>query len=61
MFTGNPVAEASERDRRFRRLIYGVIGALLIGYLAFKAWHVSVAIEAFEGQVIEADGLGAAK
>lgn len=55
------MAEASERDLRFRRLIYAVIGALLIGYLAFKAWHIRIAIDAFEGQVIEADGLGAAK
>lgn len=61
MYTGSPVAETSERDLRFRRSIYAVIGALLIGYLAFKAWHVSIAIEAFDGQVIDADGRGAAR
>ncbi len=50
------MAEASERDRRFRRAMYGLIGGLLLGYLAFKAWHISIAIDVFDGQVIEAEG-----
>lgn len=56
MSTGMPMAEASERDRRFRRSMYAFISALLLGYLAFKAWHISVAIDVFDGQVIEAEG-----
>ena len=50
------MAEASERDRRFRRSIYALIGALLLGYVAFKAWHISIAIDVFDGQAIEAEG-----
>ena len=56
MFTGMPMAEASERDRRFRRSIYAIIGALLLGYLVFKTWHISIAIDIFDGQIIEAEG-----
>lgn len=55
------MAEASSRDQRFRRSMYLLISALLLGYLAFKAWHITVAIEAFDGQVINAEGQGAAK
>jgi|GEM_PF-2640093 len=55
------MVEASRRDQRFRRSMYLFIGALLLGYLAFKAWHITIAFEAFDGQVIDAGNLGAAK
>ncbi len=55
------MVEASSRDQRFRRSMYLLIGALLSGYLAFQAWPITIAIEAFDGQVIDADGQDAAK
>ncbi|WP_275041640.1 hypothetical protein [Leisingera sp. ANG-M7] len=41
--------------------MYLLILALLAGYAGFKAWHLSVAFEAWDGQVLEGSASGAAK
>ncbi|MDC0657370.1 hypothetical protein N6L27_05120 [Leisingera sp. SS27] len=51
----------SEENPRFRRMMYLLILALLAGYAGFKAWHLSVAFEAWDGQVLEGTVSGAAK
>lgn len=51
----------SEENPRFRRTMYLLILALLAGYAGFKAWHLSVAFEAWDGQVLEGSASGAAK
>lgn len=50
-----------EENPRFRRSMYLLILALLTGYAGFKAWHLSVAFEAWNGQVLEGTVSGAAK
>ncbi|WP_271949891.1 hypothetical protein [Ruegeria faecimaris] len=41
--------------------MYLMILVLLVGYIGFKAWHLSMAFEAWEGQAIEKAVPGAAK
>ncbi|MBQ4823524.1 hypothetical protein J4729_03005 [Leisingera sp. HS039] len=53
--------KTSEENPRFRRAMYLLILALLAGYAGFKAWHLSVAFEAWDGQVLEGTVSGAAK
>ncbi|UWQ78373.1 hypothetical protein K3725_13760 [Leisingera sp. S132] len=50
-----------EENLRFRRMMYLLILALLAGYAGFKAWHLSVAFEAWNWQVLEGTVSGAAK
>lgn len=51
----------AEENPRFRRAMYLLILALLAGYIGFKAWHLSVAFDAWEGQPLEGVVLGPAK
>ncbi|UWR91387.1 hypothetical protein K4K96_11780 [Phaeobacter inhibens] len=51
----------AEQDPRFRRTMYLLILALLAGYIGFKAWHLSVAFDAWENQSLEGAISGAAK
>ncbi len=51
----------AEENPRFRRAMYLIIMVLLVGYIGFKAWHLSMAFEAWEGQAIEGAVPGAAK
>ncbi|WP_281286276.1 hypothetical protein [Ruegeria faecimaris] len=41
--------------------MYLMILVLLVGYIGFKAWHLSMAFEAWEGQAIAKAVPGAAK
>ena len=54
------MAEAEENPR-FRRMMYLLMLALLLGYLGFKGWHLSIAFEAFKDQPLEGSTAGAAK
>ncbi|WP_162798644.1 hypothetical protein [Sulfitobacter sp. SK012] len=54
------MAEAEENPR-FRRAMYLLMFVLLLGYLTFKGWHLSVAFEAFKDQALEGPTAGAAK
>lgn len=51
----------TEEDPRFRRNMYLLILFLLVGYIGFKAWHLSVAFEAWGNQPLEGEVVGAAK
>jgi len=51
----------AEENPRFRKAMYLLILALLAGYLGFKAWHLSVAFEAWDGQELDGVVSGAAK
>ncbi|WP_264212327.1 hypothetical protein [Leisingera thetidis] len=51
----------AEENPRFRRAMYLLMLALLAGYIGFKAWHLSVAFEAWDGQRLEEEAPGAAK
>lgn len=51
----------AEEDPRFRRNMYLLILCLLVGYIGFKAWHLSVAFEAWGNQPLEGEVAGAAK
>ncbi|WP_300018143.1 hypothetical protein [uncultured Roseobacter sp.] len=49
---------AAKRERRAQRIALGGVLVLLLCYGVLKAGHIIVALEAFEGQVIEAPHLG---
>lgn len=51
----------AEENPRFRKAMYLLILALLAGYIGFKAWHLSVAFDAWENQPLEGAISGAAK
>ena len=51
----------AEEDPKFRRLMYAMILALLVGYIGLKSWHVMIAMDAYQGQVLSEDTKGAAK
>ena len=50
-----------ERERKSRRLFLALILVLILGYAALKALHISTAMSAYEGQVLEENTTGAAK
>jgi len=50
----------SDHEARSCRLYLGLIIVLLLVYGALKAWHVSVALRAFDGQELQVDTRGAA-
>ena len=50
-----------EKEPRFRNLMYAIIGLLIVGYIGIKARHVSIAVGAYQGQVLDRDTSGAAK
>lgn len=41
--------------------MYLMILALLVGYIGFKGWHLSIAFEVWEWQEVEGPMPGAAK
>lgn len=51
----------AEENPHFRRAMYLLILVLLVGYIGFKAWHFSVAFEAWEHQPLDSVISGAAK
>lgn len=53
--------DRTEKEPRFRTLMYIMIGTLIVGYFGIKARHISMAIDAYQGQVLERDTAGAAK
>jgi hypothetical protein len=53
--------DRTEKEPEFRNKIFILIGVLLIGYIGIKTWHVSVALGAYQGQVLDRDLSGAAK
>ncbi len=55
------MVEKTDRDQRFRRLMFIGLTSLLLGYIGLKTWHISVALAAFETQPLERDTEGAAK
>lgn len=52
---------AADRERKSRRLFFCLILGLLIGYAAMKTWHIQLALQAYEGQVLSEDTSLAAK
>ncbi len=42
----------TEENKNFRNIMYGLMIALLLTYVGYKAWHLSLAMEMFEGQGI---------
>jgi len=53
--------ERNEREKKTQRVMYILLITLLLGYLGFKSWHISVALDSYDGQVLERDITGAAK
>lgn len=51
----------TEKEPQFRNKMYAMIALLLIGYIGIKSWHIYIAIDAFQGQVLVRDTHGAAK
>jgi hypothetical protein len=53
--------DRTEKEPRFRKKMFALIGALLMGYIGIKTWHVSVALDAYQGQVLDHSIVGVAK
>ena len=53
--------ERTDRDRRFRNMVYALILAALVAYLAYKFLHVSIAMDAWTSQTIDTGTLPAAR
>ena len=53
--------DLADRERRSRRLFITIMVGALVCYLGYKAWHVSVALEAWQGQALTADTSRAAR
>lgn len=53
--------ERTDRDRRFRNMVYALILAALVAYLAYKFLHVSIAMDAWTSQAIDTGSLPAAR
>ncbi|MDE2791038.1 MAG: hypothetical protein OXI81_11520 [Paracoccaceae bacterium] len=51
--------ERTDRDRRFRNMMYALILSALVAYLGYKFLHVSVAMNAWTSQTIDAGSLQA--
>ncbi len=47
--------DLADRERRSRRLFIAIMVGALVCYLGFKTWHISVALEAWQGQPLTAD------
>lgn len=43
----------TEENKSFRNLMYIMIFTLLLSYIGYKFWHVSLALNAFEGQEVD--------
>jgi hypothetical protein len=55
------MTDRTEKDPRFRNTMYALIAGLALAYFGMKAWHIKLALAAYEGQVLEQDTHGAAK
>ena len=53
--------DLADRERRSRRLFIAIMAGTLVCYLGYKTWHLSVALEAWQGQALTADTSGAAQ
>lgn len=54
------VMKTNDIESRFRRGLIAFLVLLLVSYLAYKAWHISLALDAYQGQVLQGT-TGAAK
>lgn len=61
MYSGLAMTDRTEKEPKFRRAMYLMILALLVGYIGLKSWHISVAFEAWENQPLDGSLTGAAK
>lgn len=59
--TGIKALPRTEKEPQFRNKMYVMIAVLLLGYMGIKSWHIYIAIDAFQGQVLERGTHGAAK
>lgn len=50
-----------EKEPQFRNKMFALIGFLLVAYIGIKSWHVMIAVDAYQGQVLETGTQGAAK
>lgn len=55
------MAERTDHDRRYRNRMLVLIGVLLLSYIAYKGWHISISLDAYDRQQIEGPKNGAAK
>ena len=51
----------AERERKSQRLFWALIIALILGYGGIKARHITVALDAYDGQPLAGPTVGAAK
>ena len=49
------------RERKSRRMMVGLMVGALVAYIAYKSVHLTVALEAWNGQAIVGDTSRAAK
>jgi hypothetical protein len=61
MSIGNAMNDLADRERRSRRLFIAIMVGALVCYLGYKTWHISVALEAWQGQSLTADTSRAAR
>jgi hypothetical protein len=61
MLIGSAMNDLANRERRSRRLFITIMVGALVCYLGYKTWHVSVALEAWQGQALTADTSRAAR
>ena len=47
--------QTAKEDPKFRRKMYILMASLLVAYIGLKSWHIYVALQAYEGQVISRD------
>ena len=50
-----------EREKRSQRLFYVLILGLILGYAAIKYRHITLALDAYQGQPLSVDTTQAAK
>jgi len=50
-----------EREKRSQRIFYALILSLILGYAAVKYRHISLALDAYQGQPLPVDTTRAAK
>ena len=46
-------AEGGRQSRRFARFMFVLIASLLVGYGAYKAWHIRLALAAYQDQPLQ--------
>jgi hypothetical protein len=50
-----------KNESRFRNFLFLIFAVLILGYAGYKTWHVSVALDAWQGQQLQDDITGAAR